>query len=63
MICVTIEIGEGALTQRLWIIATSIVRALKLARTGKPGRRLSLVFPKDPRAFYDAEGFDQREVA
>jgi hypothetical protein len=63
MMFVTVEIGEGALTQRLWTIAPSIVRALKISRTGEPGRRVSLVFPRDPGAFYAAEGSGQREAA
>jgi len=51
MICVTVEIREGALTHRARVIAPSIERALKIAGGGKPGRRMRLVFPIDPEAF------------
>ncbi len=63
MICVTVEIGEGALTRRVRITAPSIERALKIARAGKPGRRMRLVFPIDPEAFFVPEGSGQREAA
>jgi hypothetical protein len=63
MICVTVEIGEGVLTRRVRINAPSIERALKIARAGKPGRRLRLVFPIDPEAFFVPEGSGQREAA
>lgn len=63
MICVTVEIGEGALTRRVRITAPSIERALKIARAGKPGRRMRLVFPIDPEAFFVLEGSGQREAA
>ena len=52
MICVTVEIREGALTRRVQLTASSLERALKLAGEGKPGRRVSLVFPIDPEAFF-----------
>jgi hypothetical protein len=63
MICVTVEIGEGVLTRRVRINAPSIERALKIARAGKPGRRLRLVFPIDPEAFFVPAGSGQREAA
>ena len=63
MICVTVEIGEGALTRWMWITAPSIERALKIARAGKPSRRARLVFPIDPEAFFVSEGSVQREAA
>lgn len=63
MICLTVEIGEGALTRRVRITAPSIERALKIARAGKPGRRMRLVFPIDPEAFFVPEGSGQREAA
>ena len=52
MICVTVEIREGALTRRVQLTASSLERALKLAGEGKPGRRVCLVFPIDPEAFF-----------
>ena len=52
MICVTIEIREGALTRRVRVTAPSVERALKMAGGGKPGRRVRLVFPIDPEAFF-----------
>ncbi len=63
MICVTIEISEGALTRRVRITVLSIERALKVARGGKPGRRMRLIFPIDPEAFFIPEGSGQREAA
>ncbi len=52
MICVTVEIREGAITRRVRLTATCLERALKLAGEGKPGRRVCLVFPIDPEAFF-----------
>jgi hypothetical protein len=63
MIRVTVEIGEGAITRRVRITAPSIERALKIARAGKPGRGMRLVFPIDPEAFFVSEGSGQREAA
>ncbi len=51
MICVTIEIREGALTRRVRVTAPSIERALKIAGGGKPGRRVRLDLPVGPEAF------------
>jgi hypothetical protein len=45
------------------IIAPSIERALRVARAEKSGRRLRLVFPIDPEAFFSPGGFGQREAA
>jgi hypothetical protein len=56
MICVTVEIREGALTRRTQFTASSIERALELAGEGKPGRRVRLLFPIDPEAFFVPEG-------
>jgi hypothetical protein len=63
MICVTVEISEGALTCRVRITAPSIERALKVARAGKPDRRTRLIFPIHPEAFFVPEGTGQREAA
>jgi hypothetical protein len=65
MICVTVEIHEGALTHRMRVTAASIEWALKLAGEGKPGRRVQVVFPIDPEAFFVfASGeSDQKAVA
>lgn len=63
MICVSVEIREGALTYRARITAPSIKRALKIAGGGKPGRRARLVFPIDPEAFFDPAGSSTREAA
>jgi hypothetical protein len=52
MICVTVESREGALTYQARVIAPSIEHALKIAGGEKPGRRLRLVFPIDPEAFF-----------
>jgi hypothetical protein len=63
MICVTIEIREGTLTHRVQISAPSIERALKVAGGGKPARRMRLVFPIDPEAFFVPEDSGWRETA
>jgi hypothetical protein len=52
MICVTVEIREGATTHRARLTTSSIERALELAGAGKPGRRVRLVFPIDSEAFF-----------
>jgi hypothetical protein len=52
MICVTVEIREGAVTRRARFTTSSIERALELAGGGKPGRRVRLVFPIDPAAYF-----------
>ncbi len=55
MIRVTVETGEGALTHQVQITAPSIKQALKVVGEGKPGRRVRLLFPIDPEAFFVAE--------
>jgi hypothetical protein len=52
MVCVTVEIREGALARRAQYTTSSIERALELADGGKPGRSVRLVFPIDPEAFF-----------
>jgi len=52
MICVTVEVREGAITRRARLTTSSIERALELAGGGKPDRRVRLVFPIDPEAFF-----------
>jgi hypothetical protein len=52
MVCVTVEIREGALARRAQYTTSSIERALELAGGGKPGRSVRLVFPIDPEAFF-----------
>jgi hypothetical protein len=52
MICVTIEIREGATTRRAQFTTSSIERALELAGGEKSGRRVRLVFPIDSEAFF-----------
>jgi hypothetical protein len=63
MICVTVEVREGALTRRVRISASCIERALKLAGYGKPSRRVRLVFPIDPESFFVPEDSGKREAA
>lgn len=63
LICVTIEIREGALTHRVQITAPSIERALKVAGGGKPARRVRLLFPIDPEAFFIPEDSGWRDAA
>ncbi len=52
VICVTVEIGDGPVYQRVRVIAPSIRRVLALASGGKPEREARLVFPIDPEAFF-----------
>jgi hypothetical protein len=56
MICVTVEICEGAITCREQYTSSSIKRALELASGGKTGRKVRLVFPIDSEAFFVPEG-------
>jgi hypothetical protein len=63
MICVTVEVREYAVTRRRRIVAPSIERAMKMAGTGKPGRRARLLFPIDPEIFFVPEDRDRREAA
>jgi len=63
MICVTVEIREGAVTHRARVTAPSIERTLEIVGGAKPGRRVRLVFPIDPEAFFVGGGLGQREAA
>jgi hypothetical protein len=63
MICVTVEIREGALTHRTRVTAPSIERALRIVGGGTPGRRVRLVFPIDPEVFFVSEDPGTREAA
>ncbi len=63
MICVTVEIREGALTHRARVFAPSIEHALKIPGEGKPGRRVRLVFPIDPEVFFVPAPSGTREAA
>ena len=63
MISVTVEIREDALTHRTRVTAPSIERALKIAGGGKPGRRVRIVFPIDPEAFFVTADPVRKEAA
>jgi hypothetical protein len=63
MICVTIEIREGALTHRVQTTAPSIERALKVAGGEKPGRKVRLLFTIDPEAYFIPEDSGWTEAA
>ena len=63
MICVTVEIREGALTHRERVTAPSIERALEIVGGGKPGRRVRLLFPIDPEVFFVPGDHDRRDAA
>jgi hypothetical protein len=52
MIRVSVEIRKGALTYRAQVTAPSIERALEIMGEGRPGRRVRLLFPIDPDAFF-----------
>ena len=63
MICVTVEIHEGAITRQMRVSAPSIARALRIAGDGKPGHRVRQVFPLDPEAFFVPGDHDHSIVA
>jgi hypothetical protein len=63
MICVTIEIREGALTRRVRISAPSIEQALRMAGYGTPGCRVRLLFPIDSETFFVPEDSSRRQAA
>ena len=63
MICVTVEVCEGAITRQARLTTSSIERALELAGGGNPERRVRLVFPIDPEAFFVPEVPAQSEAA
>ena len=63
MIRVTVEIREGALTYRVRVTAPSIERALEITGEGKPGRRVRLLFPIDPEAYFVPEDIGSSEAA
>ena len=63
MICVAVKIHESALTRQARVPAPSIARALRIAGDGRPGRRVRLVFPIDPEAFFVSGDHDHRAVA
>ena len=63
MIRVTVEIREGALKYRTRGSAPSVEQALKIVGGGKPGRRVSLVFPIEAEAFFVTEGSGRKEAA
>jgi hypothetical protein len=63
MVHVTVEVREGTLTYRVRIIAPSIECALEIAGAGKAGRRVRLLFPIAPEAFFVPAGSGMREAA
>ena len=52
MVRVTVEVREGALTNRVRVTAASIERALEIVGKEKPSRRVRLLFPIDPEVFF-----------
>jgi hypothetical protein len=63
MIRVTVEIREGALTYKVRVTAPSIERAPEIIGEGKVDRRVRLLFPIDPEAYFVPEESDRREEA
>jgi hypothetical protein len=63
MIRMTVEVREGVVTRRVRISAPSLERAMKIAGDGMPGRRVRLIFPIDPGAFFIPEDSRHREAA
>jgi hypothetical protein len=54
MICVSVEVREGKLTYRAEVTTSSIERALEIMGEERPGRRVRLLFPIDPKGFFVA---------
>jgi hypothetical protein len=63
MIRVTVEIRESAFSHRTRVTAPSIERALKIAGGGRLGRRVRLVFPIEPAAFFVTDVPGRKEAA
>ncbi len=63
MIRITVEIREGTLTHQTTVTAPSIERALKTVEEGPPGRRVRLIFPIEPEAFFVTEVHSRKEAA
>jgi hypothetical protein len=63
MVRVTVEVREGALTNRVRVTARSIERAFEIVGEGKSGRRVRLLFPIDPEAFFVPAAFGARMEA
>ena len=63
MICVTVEIHEGAITRQMRVTAPSIAQAPRITGDGRPGHRVRLVFPIDPEAFFISGDHEHRAVA
>jgi hypothetical protein len=63
MIRVAVEIREGTLIHRTRVTAPSIECALKIASGGKPGRRVRLVLPIEPAAFFVTDVSSRKEAA
>ncbi len=55
MIRVAVEIRERTVCRRVRITAPSIARALQIAGDGLPGRRVRIVFPIAPEAFFSGD--------
>ena len=63
MICVSVEVVDGAGTRRVRATAPSIEGALKIAGGGVPGRRVRILFPIDPETFFVPERPNQKVAA
>ncbi len=63
MIRITVEVLEGTLTHQATVTALSIERALKTVEKGQPGRRVRLIFPIEPEAFFVTEVRGRKEAA
>lgn len=63
MICVSVEVVEGASTRRVRVTAPSIEGALEIASGGVLGRRVRILFPIDPGTFFVDEYPDRKAAA
>ena len=63
MICVSVEVVDGAGTRRVRATAPSIEGALKIAGGGVPGRRVRVLFPIDPETFFVPDYPNQKVAA
>jgi hypothetical protein len=63
MMCVSVEVHEGALTRRARVSRPYIEHALKIAGGDKPGRGARSVFPIDPEPLFAPTGLGRKKAA
>ena len=63
MMCVSVEVHEGALTRRARVSVPYIEHAPKISGGDKPGRRARPVFPLDPEPLIAPAGLGRKKAA